>query len=292
MIENIKHDYFIWEEKSSTEQKTKLENNGVNEEAVTMNKIKNDLTQKDWKDITNPKERQKAYLKVYYETNREKLKIQKKAYKKDNKDKIRIQNKSYREANKDKYNDWYETNKDKRKTYHKEYGKKYWRSNKEKIVVTKKKYYEKNKEIINSKNKLYKINNNDKIKNNNESYKSVRNKRKKERLKCDINYKLQEILRSRLRNAIKKNKKVGSAVKDLGCSVEELKCYLESKFQLGMSWENHGLHGWHIDHIKPLASFDLTDRKQFLEACHYTNLQPLWATDNIVKSDKIVTTIQ
>ena len=242
-MENIQHEYFIWEENSYTEQKKNDKNNNESVHCVTTTTTKNDLTQKDWKDITEPKEWQKAY------------------------------------------------NKDKRKTYLKEYGKKYWRSNKEKIVVTKKKYYEKNKEIINSKNKLYKINNNDKIKNNNESYKSVRNKRKKERLKCDVNYKLQEILRNRLRNAIKKNKKVGSAVKDLGCSVEELKCYLESKFQLGMSWENHGLYGWHIDHIKPLASFDLMDRKQFLEACHYTNLQPLWAKDNIIKGDKIVTSI-
>jgi hypothetical protein len=48
-----------------------------------------------------------------------------------------------------------------------------------------------------------------------------------------------------------------------------------------MTWDNWTTDGWHIDHIKPLASsFDLTDRKQFLEACHYTNLQPLWAKDN------------
>jgi desulfoferrodoxin (superoxide reductase-like protein) len=55
-----------------------------------------------------------------------------------------------------------------------------------------------------------------------------------------------------------------------------------------MTWDNWTTDGWHIDHIKPLASFDLTDRKQLLEACHYTNLQPLWAKDNLIKSDKII----
>jgi len=53
-----------------------------------------------------------------------------------------------------------------------------------------------------------------------------------------------------------------------------------------MLWSNYG--EWHIDHIKPLASFDLSDRKQLLEACHYTNLQPLWAQDNLSKSDKVL----
>ncbi len=55
-----------------------------------------------------------------------------------------------------------------------------------------------------------------------------------------------------------------------------------------MTWDNYGLYGWHIDHIKPLASFDLTDREQFLEACHYTNLQPLWAEENLSKGNKII----
>src|SRR5258706_3820855 len=88
-------------------------------------------------------------------------------------------------------------------------------------------------------------------------------------------------LRARLRMAIKTNAKIGSAVRDLGCSVSELMAHLEIKFQPGMTWENWG--SWHIDHIKPLASFDLTNREQFLIACHYTNLQPLWASDNLAK---------
>ena len=94
-------------------------------------------------------------------------------------------------------------------------------------------------------------------------------------------------LRSRLYNAINNNQKVGSAVKDLGCSIEEFKIYLESKFSPDMTWENWSINGWHIDHIKPISSFDLTDRKQLLEACHYTNLQPLWADENLTKGKKV-----
>jgi hypothetical protein len=93
---------------------------------------------------------------------------------------------------------------------------------------------------------------------------------------------LEHRLRGRVYGAIK-SKKAGSAVRDLGCSLEELRRYLELKFQPGMTWWNWGMDGWHIDHIEPLCNFDLTDRNQFLEACHYTNLQPLWAQDNLKK---------
>lgn len=100
---------------------------------------------------------------------------------------------------------------------------------------------------------------------------------------------LSAVLRSRLSHAIRHDTKSGSAIKDLGCSIEELKIYLESKFQEGMTWDNYGCRGWHIDHIIPLSSFDLMDREQLLKACHYTNLQPLWAKDNLKKSNKKLT---
>lgn len=79
---------------------------------------------------------------------------------------------------------------------------------------------------------------------------------------------------------------MGSAVKDLGCSIEDFKKHLESLWQPGMSWCNYGLRGWHIDHVIPISSFDLVIKQEQLKACHYTNLQPLWAKDNLSKGDR------
>ena len=101
-----------------------------------------------------------------------------------------------------------------------------------------------------------------------------------------IQFNLATRLRSRLYQALKKNKKVGSHIKDLGCTLSELQIHLEGQFKEGMNWGNHGVGGWHIDHKKAIATFDLNDRKQFLEACHYLNLQPLWAKENLKKSNK------
>ena len=71
----------------------------------------------------------------------------------------------------------------------------------------------------------------------------------------------------------------------IGCSKEELIKHLESQFIEGMTWENWSLNGWHIDHIRPISSFDLSDPAQAKECFHYSNLQPLWAIDNLKKSD-------
>lgn len=109
----------------------------------------------------------------------------------------------------------------------------------------------------------------------------------KKKKSTDIQFRLATNLRSRLGNAIRKTSKSGSAVRDLGCTIPELKFYLEGQFKDGMAWENHSREGWHIDHKVPLDFFDLTDREQFLKAVHYTNLQPMWAKENIKKSNKI-----
>ncbi len=109
------------------------------------------------------------------------------------------------------------------------------------------------------------------------------------RRKNDLNFKIAGNLRNRLYCSIRSDAKAGSAVDDLGCSISFLKKYLESLFTLGMSWDNYGKghDKWNIDHIIPLASFDLTDRVQFLKACHYSNLQPLWEPKNLSKSDRL-----
>jgi hypothetical protein len=92
--------------------------------------------------------------------------------------------------------------------------------------------------------------------------------------RTDPQFRLGISLRAGLTKAIKRNSKSGSAVADLGCTIESLKWYLEALFDEHMTWDNWGEY-WHIDHIRPLASFDLTDREQFLAAANWSNLQPL-----------------
>ena len=94
-------------------------------------------------------------------------------------------------------------------------------------------------------------------------------------------------LRSRLNNALKRKsaEKCTSTMQLIGCSVNFLKKYIEDQFEDGMTWENHGL--WHIDHRKPCSSFNLTEEQQQKECFHYTNLQPLWAKDNLQAKDPI-----
>lgn len=161
---------------------------------------------------------------------------------------------------------------------------KYQSNNKPKINENARKQRAKNPEKTKEKDKIRRI----RRKKDNPTY--TRDYSRK-RSKDDIEYKLKKVLRSRSYNAIKYGQKAGSMVKDLGCTVEELKIYLESMFTTGMTWKNHGVlthktRNWQIDHIVPLSKFDLTNREEFLKACHYSNLQPLWATDNNKKSNK------
>ena len=110
----------------------------------------------------------------------------------------------------------------------------------------------------------------------------------KNRKITDPEVKLLKSLRSRVSNAIKRQNtnKNNTTIELLGCSVSFLKGFLERKFKEGMSWENHG--EWHIDHIKPCASFNLLDEEEQKKCFHYTNLQPLWASENLSKGCKFV----
>lgn len=104
--------------------------------------------------------------------------------------------------------------------------------------------------------------------------------------KNDPAYRIEQALRTRMYQALRKSKKSACTEELVGCAFDDLKKYLEKKFLPGMSWSNYTRSGWHIDHIRPCASFDLSDPAQQRECFHYTNLQPLWAADNLSKSAK------
>lgn len=100
----------------------------------------------------------------------------------------------------------------------------------------------------------------------------------------DEQYRLSIKLRQRLNSAVKRNYISGKTIDDLGCSIEAFKLYIERQFKPGMSWENR--EKWHLDHIRPLSSFNLSDQNQFSAASHYTNIQPLWPKENLAKNEK------
>ena len=105
------------------------------------------------------------------------------------------------------------------------------------------------------------------------------------KLKTDPHFKLKQALSHRIWGALKGQVKSKRTMELLGCTIDELWIHMESKFTEVMTKENYGK--WHVDHIMPCASFDLTDPEQQAKCFHYTNLQPLWALDNIKKSNRV-----
>lgn len=176
----------------------------------------------------------------------------------------------------------------------KEKSKKYSKANSEKIKEYVKEYQKNNIKKIKEYNKGYRKNNSEKIKeyhkehykNNREKKKEYQNKYEKNRRVTDPLYKLSCNLRSRTRQAFRVNfwQKNNTTAEILGASYEICAQNIENKFTEGMTWKNHG--EWHIDHIIPLASAKTA--KELITLCHYTNLQPLWAFDNLSKGNKMV----
>ncbi len=154
--------------------------------------------------------------------------------------------------------------------------KKWYKNNKLKASKTRKKYKEKNKEKLCKQNSEYNKKNLEKF-----------NRLRRERSKIDLDYKIKTNLRTRLHHAIKDRTKSKRTFDLLGCSINQLKKHLESQFVERMTWDNYGLHGWHIDHKKPCNLFDLTKESEQLKCFNFKNLQPLWAIDNWKKGNRI-----
>ena len=183
--------------------------------------------------------------------------------------------------------EWYTKNKKKIAKKAKTYRKK----NIVNIKTQKREYYLENKEHIDHKNKLYEIKNKEKMVKYRKSYyiknKTLIHEKQRLYLSNNIQARIKHNLRMRTRHVLRGKIKSGTTICLLGCQPEFLISYIEKQFKEGMTWDNYGRNGWHIDHILPCASFDLSDPEQQKECFHYTNLQPLWAEDNLRKSDKV-----
>jgi len=168
----------------------------------------------------------------------------------------------------------------------KECNKKYVYENKERISLRNKLWFENNKEHKVQYDKDYKLKNAQKYIDYRNKNKEKFNNYRKEKRNNDPLYKLSGNLRRRILHCIKRkywNK--NNTTKDiLGCDFNQVMIHLENQFTEGMTWENQGK--WHIDHIIPLSS--AKTKEELITLCNYKNLQPLWAIDNLIKSNKII----
>ena len=257
------------------------------------------------------KERDRIYYlknkdkrKKYYEDNKEKILEKKKKYYEDNKEEINEKDREEYKNNKESENirskKYYEKNKDKVIKNKKEYKENNiekvnnYKIDKEKRGLKIKEYYKKNKDIISEKNKVYYTNNKEKIKEINKKYREdnkdfINNKRNSNPVE-----KLKHSIRGSISKSIRKNgyTKNSKTIDILGCTYEEFKFHLESKFESWMSWDNYGKYngkinyGWDFDHIIPLNSVEIEE--DIIKLNHYTNLQPLCSyTNRYLKKDII-----
>ena len=212
----------------------------------------------------------KEYAKEYRLNNKEKIKKDQKKYWEKNKEELKLKHKEW-------YKKYFKDPEGKKRINKSK--QKYVLKNKEKILAFRKKYRAENKEEINRKIREWYYKNKDKVRARQRIYERV--------YKNTVHFKIKDNMRKRIMHALKKDggKKTKRTMKLVGCTVGQLKQYIEKQFQPGMSWEQRSL--WHIDHIIPCASFDLTKLSEQKKCFHYTNLQPLWAIDNMKKGAKL-----
>lgn len=164
----------------------------------------------------------------------------------------------------------------------KEYRKQYWRENKEALLAKNREWRNKNRNRVVAMQREY-------YRKNKRAYIDGNNRRNKARRKVDIEFRILSCLRNRLGDFVSGKSKSLRTREMIGCSLPELRHHLESQFQPGMTWENHGRGEgmWHIDHIKALSLFvDIHLPEVQKAAFHWSNLRPLWSVDNVTKGNR------
>ena len=158
------------------------------------------------------------------------------------------------------------------------------------ILIKRAKYRLENIQRFKKKDKIYHFNNRDQrlayLKKYQQKHKAERSKWDKNKRTTDIHYALRSRLHNRIRMALKNNSKHSTSTILLGCEISYFKKYFMSKFKDSMDWESFLSGKIHIDHIISCSLFDLSKTKDQKKCFHYTNLQPLWAKDNLRKSNK------
>lgn len=255
------------------------------------NKQRIDKKNKAW--VAANKERHKALCRANRVANKEKERDRVKKWNAENPEKVRATQKRYREKNKELLQSKREQSRDKQQAYSREHYRKnkdryrtrrqeYRKANIEKLSAAGRVYYEKNKAKVLERHRRNRESSRESTRKRNREY-------QKQKWREDFEYWLKKTVSRRMRDALtaQATTKSERTLKLIGCSASQLKIHLEAKFLPGMSWDNYGYRGWHIDHIVPLAKFDLEDPLQQSAAFHFTNLQPLWAKDNLAKRDRI-----
>ena len=253
-------------------------------------------------------EKRKENFKLWYQKNKEKRNQQTKKNYVKNKKKILAKQKDYYLKNKDtvliKHKDYRSKNREKIKKYIKEYYKlnpeikkkqylKYREKNLEKILKYQKEWYKLNKKSKLDYSKIYHSKNIEKRSKYAKEYRNENREKRKEYIsikkKIDPAFRLALYIRGRFRLFLRSNNisKNNPTFELVGCGPKELKLHIEKQFLPGMSWDNYGRNTWHIDHIIPLAKARTYEDVVQLRLMHYTNFQPLWAKDNMRKSDLI-----
>lgn len=169
----------------------------------------------------------------------------------------------------------------------------YVKRNAEKIAIKRSEHYQKNKEHVRNVTRDYVRRNKAEVDRKRAIYLKKNRKKiaeqrriwsKKEKSNNE-QFDIATRLRKRIHTMLRRRKASFRTMELLGCSLPNFMLHIQKQFKLGMNWNNRNL--WHIDHILPCASFDMTNDAHVRQCFHYTNMQPLWATENLSKSDKL-----